>query len=978
MNLLPNGLRLQFNLAFKPENENLLGSLKNLLDNTSSEVFRLIQSEVQIITNVYANNFQEYLDKLRKKTGIGSANRLLGRIKRDCQSTLTDIRKQHWKKIRTLKHEKEINGVQLTKGDYQGSLKIAADELLPAAQRQVNANQKSCKTSHQNKNNGRRKNNRAKKRRQNNKSSGFYTPTEEDLHRFNPIVLAENVTLTEDQISICRMSDCFAPTPTQPIDVSDQMLGTHAWAERLRWHHFHEKQQMSKETNNKPTDKEKKDDQEIKVFKKKPWYRPTTRSAPRDDPALETFIEACTRDFLDTNKRKRIKDNLSKGQREALRELRNLPLTHQAACRFADKSAATVITPLCEDDAIINQTLKDNKQYDILKEDPTHNTRKKIQDWANKWLNKGDIDEDVYAFVCNTSNSHPARCKPLVKTHKPLPYPYRLLLSGSGTPVQPLSKFVQLSINHLTDFIPYQIMDTKEFLQKVEIINTTVAPLPPSATLAVCDVVSLYPSVDNSMGVPAVAKMLKKHPSPSNVSKECVVEGLKITLNNNVCAYTDGAGETIIASPNHGTAMGPCHACDYVDIFMGELDQKLVNESPVPLVSSLVPKQMSEIQQTKHLDWNRFRDDGFAILPDSADVEAFEHHLQNLHPPGIRWTVSHGKEVDYLDMKVKINDSGFIETDVFSKNCNSYLPPSSCHPTSVFKGLATSIGIRLRMIVSDDGKLRDRIVEYSKYLTLSGWQYKKAQSNVMKGASQTREKILQKPRKRGNKKIAWVSKYEPRAPSKSSIIKKNIHLLYSNPINKTIFPPKSIIAANRRLTNIGEIYKPTIPRRFVKHGPNECPGFFKCSRKCDACKHAQNTNELVSPWDGRRWKIYGHLTCTTPNVIYVIKCSLHPDQWYVGSTVNLKARWANHKSDVNQSKNSKCMVAHHVNTCPHPKDSEVPFLSICPIEAVKGGDGQLLRRELFWQANLGSLFMGLNRRKDFNSCVKERIQYNNT
>ena len=40
--------------------------------------------------------------------------------------------------------------------------------------------------------------------------------------------------------SICRLPDCIAPTPRTPIDVSDQLIGTHQWAERLRWHRFHE------------------------------------------------------------------------------------------------------------------------------------------------------------------------------------------------------------------------------------------------------------------------------------------------------------------------------------------------------------------------------------------------------------------------------------------------------------------------------------------------------------------------------------------------------------------------------------------------------------------------------------------------------------------------------------------------------------------------------------------------------------------
>ena len=56
----------------------------------------------------------------------------------------------------------------------------------------------------------------------------------------DPIVLADNVTLTDDQRAICRLSDKFIPTPTSPIDVCDQMRGTHQWAERLRWHRFHQ------------------------------------------------------------------------------------------------------------------------------------------------------------------------------------------------------------------------------------------------------------------------------------------------------------------------------------------------------------------------------------------------------------------------------------------------------------------------------------------------------------------------------------------------------------------------------------------------------------------------------------------------------------------------------------------------------------------------------------------------------------------
>ena len=91
--------------------------------------------------------------------------------------------------------------------------------------------------------------------------------------KFDPIVLADNVNLTKDQVSVCRLPDCFAPTPKTPIDVFDQVTGTHELAERLRWHRYFylkNKDENSHETNEN--------------FVKRPWYQPTTRAAPPSLP----------------------------------------------------------------------------------------------------------------------------------------------------------------------------------------------------------------------------------------------------------------------------------------------------------------------------------------------------------------------------------------------------------------------------------------------------------------------------------------------------------------------------------------------------------------------------------------------------------------------------------------------------------------------------------------------------------------------
>ena len=107
----------------------------------------------------------------------------------------------------------------------------------------------------------------------------------------------------------------------------------------------------------------------------------------------------------------------------------------------------------------------------------------------------------------------------------------------------------------------------------------------------------------------------------------------------------------------------------------------------------------------------------------------------------------------------------------------------------------------------------------------------------------------------------------------------------------------------------------------------------------------------------------------SPGSPYILdsKCGVsHPmytPQERVGSTKNLKLRWANHKLDVKLKRVNKCSVAHHVHAMDHSNDITFSYLQIFAIEAVSD-ETCLLRRETWWQCNLGTIFKGLNVRKD--------------
>ena len=951
--VIPKGLQLSFNITGVPS-QTYFQNVQATLNKAASRLLDELIEEKQKAKDKSETEIYNMWTKLQEILGNREADRLADKAKQSLKRTLSRKKSQLERKLEKL--------LSMPRNDitFQGSTKMRGTQYDPH-----NRSDPFPKTNRPHRQRRHRKPGRKPVTKNTHVPSDAskITSTSPTSHPFDPIVIPD-IELTQDQISICRLPDCFAPTPREPINVCDQLLGTHDWAERLRWHSLHEKQKMDQEDDSQ-------DDDEA-AFIKMPWYKRTSKSAPKTNPALETFIKACKSEFMDPNKRRRIRDNLTHGQRIALRELKSLPMTKGIACRFADKSGNTVITALEDDDKTIFQALEDQDYYDTLTGDPTPTTTKKIKSWAEKWLNKGAIDKNMADYVTNISDTKPGKCKPLVKTHKPEPYPTRLLISGCGTPVQPISKLVQLCINHLTQYLPYQILDTKEFLQKIEEINSSLTPLPDTACFATCDVISLYPNVNNNTGIPATRKLLAKYPSPQKIPTACILEALTISLENNAAKYTD-EDRTVYAKPNRGIAMGPSHACDFVDIFMGELDTKLVETCPIPLLSDTC--STTDQEKNQRLDWSRFRDDGIAILPNKADAARFEGHLQKLHPPSIKWTVTTGTQAEYLDVKLKI-ESGKITTDVHSKHCHSYLPPNSCHAPSVYKGLITSVGTRLRILCSNDQSLQERISEYAGYFEMSGWKRDTAERELKKGANTDRHKALFKPRRKPSKKHAWVTTFDPRFPSKTEIIKRNLHLLYSDPENKKIFPPKSIISADRRRKNIGEIYKPTVPQRLVEHGPKTNPGFWRCTAKrCDTCAHSLDIQQFTSPWDGRTWKIRKTLTCTTKCVIYVIRCTIHRDAWYVGSSTNLKFRWAGHKSDVKLGKTQKCQVAQHMNSAKHPQTSDLhQFLEVFAVDTVKD-EKQLGARETWWIANIGTIFRGLNVRMDLPTTQKSRIQF---
>ena len=119
--------------------------------------------------------------------------------------------------------------------------------------------------------------------------------------------------------------------------------------------------------------------------------------------------------------------------------------------------------------------------------------------------------------------------------------------------------------------------------------------------------------------------------------------------------------------PCRGCAQGTCHACQFTDIWIGDLTDKHLRTSDIDTVL-----------------WTIYRDDALNVLKNGeVDKEAFEGQLNSLHQ-NLKWDVKVDKEGSYLDLWLMIVD-GKIEWKTFTKTPPVYLHRKSCHDPLVFK-----------------------------------------------------------------------------------------------------------------------------------------------------------------------------------------------------------------------------------------------------------------------------------------------------
>ena len=187
--------------------------------------------------------------------------------------------------------------------------------------------------------------------------------------------------------------------------------------------------------------------------------------------------------------------------------MNQLRSSNDICVRLQDKGSRFVILDRQDYIDKVESNLNDGS-FNVLPSDPSIIFTETVKNWGEKWINKGEIAEPLLDCILN-SKAKPGTNYGLIKTHKP-GNPIRLISSGIGMAVDNLSAFTEYFLYPCVTKEPQILSDTTALLNKIEDINHKFAPFPEGTLPVSWDVISMYPSINNEMGISACKRALDK------------------------------------------------------------------------------------------------------------------------------------------------------------------------------------------------------------------------------------------------------------------------------------------------------------------------------------------------------------------------------------------------------------------------------------------------------------------------------------
>ena len=468
------------------------------------------------------------------------------------------------------------------------------------------------------------------------------------------------------------------------------------------------------------------------------WQPPLSQlTTPQQD-----FIKELSR-ALTNLKPLNQRDNLKKGERRAIKSLKNKT---NCVIKPADKGSGTVIWSLENYRKEAYSQLETNNYQEI----PTSilaETETKINNHLQHLVNKGIINNAEKTAMTQTDGRE-AEFYMLPKIHKNLQTPPgRPIMSGNGHPTEWISAWADTKLQKLMKSLPSYLRDSGHLLNLLKDHD-----IPHNSRIISLDVCSLYTNIPHEDGLQAIMDVGTEFDPLTDYTP--VRDIASLVLKNNIFKFD---GRHYIQT--QGTAMGTRMAPAYANIFMHPIEKNILANHP------------------NITFWRRYIDDIICIMEtdDAHTVDDLLAYANQLHRT-IKFTMeADTKGIPFLDMILTIKNRR-INSQPYTKPTDRklYIRKDSCHPTHQKTGIAYSQALRLKRICSSTTDYISETDTLKTNLIRRGYDENMIQKQIDKATAITREDLLKNSttnRPDADEAIHFITTYRHGLQNTHNIIK---------------------------------------------------------------------------------------------------------------------------------------------------------------------------------------------------------------
>ena len=426
---------------------------------------------------------------------------------------------------------------------------------------------------------------------------------------------------------------------------------------------------------------------------------------------------------------------------------------------------------------------------------------------------------------------------------------------------------------------------------------------------------------------------------------------LNVVLKHNYFQFADKMYHQI-----QGTAMGTRMAPAYANLFMADLEEKLLDQYHV-----------------KPTLWKRYIDDILIIWPDNEEtLSAFVRYLNDAHPT-IKFTFEcSDSSIDFLDLTIykgsRFYTEGYLDIKPFFKSTNKfqYLQFNSAHPRNTFGSLIKGELTRLLRACTDPIEYNNIKGKMFGIFKDRGYPTRLIHRALDSVPFDTRSSLLREHPPKYD--TYFVLEYTPDLD-----VRKLRSIIAPHPLETEV--PKPCVGfkraknlANRlvraKLRNTTDLPKSSTVIRLYRTPNLEGRSAMCGSHGCKCCRAMSKKISIFSSHNHKCFHTAVFSNCSSCNVIYLLECSkCSKRNQYVGQTSRaLSQRVAGHRAKAKSSAYHNLPLYKHFLAADHNLERDAKFSIL-----EKTTPNRLLNRESHWITTLETVYpKGLNSRFELN------------